>query len=152
MEDETMVLKFARSRLFNHILTFLSFFILGFIILIMYWLVKNYEVIHWNIAHFEMQKKEYVIGEPLTFRTAFCKTGNYQANSIYRIEDGVKYVLPQQVTKSAEGCKDFISSSFTTPNIVPGVYKITADITYKVNPLKEISYKMESNEFKIIAK
>ena len=150
MEKDTLILKFAQSKLFGYLVVLLSLFMFVFLSTIAYWLLKDYHIIDWNISKFEMQKEEYRAGEPLTFRTAFCKRGHYEAELIYHVEDGVTYLLPRQVTKSDEGCQDFVSSTFITPNIEPGTYKITAIITYQVNPIRKVSYYMESNEFKII--
>ena len=77
------------------------------------------------------------------------KYGDYEATKIMIIVDGVSYLLPQQVTKAGEGCKDFISSTITTPNLPSGKYHLEATIQYDVNPLRTIEYHQNSEEFYI---
>lgn len=148
MEKLTMA-KVVRSKYFDIFLSAMSALMLFLVATSFYWYFKDYKVIEWGIDNYEMQKEVYTTGEPLTFRTSFCKYSDLTAELIYHIEDGVTYLLPRQVTKSEKGCRDFISSTFPTPNIPSGKYKLTGVAIYQVNPLKQQTYSMESNWFYI---
>jgi len=139
----------AKYVLTNVVLSFLSVFMFVLVGVLVYWHLKEYNVINWKINYYEMQKEVYKVGEPLTFRTAFCKTGNVEAELIYQIEDGVVYGMPNRVSKSSEGCKDFVDASLVTPNVPSGEYRLKGIITYQVNPVRKISYTMYSNTFRI---
>lgn len=141
--------KIARSKIFDLMLTFMGIIMMIAVAVSVYWWIKPYEVIVWNIDEFEMQKETYEVGEPLTYRTAFCKYGKYEAKTIYTIVDGVTYLLPTKISRADEGCADFVSSTITTPNIASGVYHIEVIIVYQVNPLKEVEYHFSSNDFNI---
>jgi len=133
----------------NIVLSILSVFMLVSVLVLLYWHLKDYRVIDWQIAHYEMQKESYKVGEPLTFRTAFCKSGDYEAKLIYQVEDGVVYGMPIRISGSSEGCRDFIDGTLITPNIPEGNYRLKGIITYRVNPVKEVTYIMYSNTFRI---
>lgn len=141
--------KFVRTRLFSFFLTLLSFGMLLVLVLHGYWLFRDYNVLEWKIEKYEMQKETYLVGEPLTYRTAFCKFGDYESVRVFTIVDGVSYLLPQQLSKADEGCYDFISSTIATPNLPSGKYHIESVIIYHVNPLRTVEYRMGSGEFYI---
>lgn len=118
--------------------------------LILYWSFRPYNIVEYKIDYFEMQKDEYVVGEPLTYRIAFCKTGNYKGEVLRHIKDGVVYSFPLITSDIPEGCNDFISSSNITPNVPSGTYTFENEIIYHPNPIRTIRYKMSSEPFKIV--
>lgn len=122
-------------------------FVIG---LILYWSFRPYDIVEYQTKTFEMVKDEYRVGEPLTYRLAFCKTGNYSATQIRTLHDGVIYIFPPIESKTREGCHDFVSTSTPTPNVPSGTYTFQTEVVYKPNPIREISYIMESNPFRIV--
>ncbi len=142
--------KMRRSKYMDWALNILVGFMLTVVCLILYWSLAPYNIIKYNIDHFEMTKDTYTVGEPLTFRNSFCKQGHYQATQIRRLHDGVIYLYPTITTSTDEGCFDFISSSSDVPNVPSGVYTYEIEIIYRPNPIREIKYTMSSEEFTIV--
>lgn len=136
-------------KLTNFVLNTILLLLVATVALFLFWGLYPYEVIRFNSPTLEMQKNEYVVGEPLTFRTNYCKTGNYQATVVRTIRDGVIYLYPTVTTHSDEGCYDFISTTNGTPNVPTGMYTFQQEIIYHVNPIRDISYTISTGEFKI---
>lgn len=131
----------------------LNLILLGMVVilgLIVYWSVRKYEIIDYGQGHLQTTKQVYEVGEPLTYRSNFCKTGDYSSTIIRTLRDGVIYLFPVIVSKSEEGCYDFISTTTETPNVPSGTYVFETEVIYKVNPLKEVTYHYKSNEFEIV--
>ncbi len=124
--------------------------VISFVGLIIYWSIRPYDIVQWKIDQYQTTKQEYKVGEVLTYRTAFCKRGNYIAHQMRRLEDGVVYLFPDLSSSTTEGCLDFISTSTTVPNVPTGEYFFEIEFIYKVNPIREVRYTMHSNRFKIV--
>jgi len=129
--------------------TILVVVVLG-IMFLLYWSLWPYDIIDYKVDYFEMQKDEYRVGEPLTYRIAFCKKGSYTGTVIRTLKDGVIYIYPEITSRISEGCIDQISTTTIVPNVPTGTYVFRNEVIYKVNPIREISYIMESKPFKII--
>lgn len=142
--------KIGRSKYMDWILNLLVGLMFTVVLLIAYWSLAPYNIVKYNIDHFEMTKDTYIVGEQLTFRNSFCKKGHYQSTQIRKLKDGVIYLYPSISTSTEEGCYDFISSSSEVPNVPSGVYTYEVEVVYHPNPIREIKYTMESEPFTII--
>ena len=118
--------------------------------LVLYLGFRPYDIIKYNTENLQMVKEEYRVGEPLTYRSDFCKEGDYSSTIIRTLHDGVIYLFPSIESKSEEGCYNFISNTTPTPNVPTGTYIFETEIVYRPNPLREVTYHISSNEFKII--
>ena len=131
----------------------LNLILLGIVLsmgLLLYWSFRPYNIIEYKVEKFEMQKYEYKVGEPLTYRIAFCKKGNYVGEIIRKLHDGVYYTFSPITSTIQEGCVDFISTSNITPNVPSGEYVFENEVIYRPNPIREIRYYMESEPFYIM--
>jgi len=131
----------------NLVLIFLIFIISVFL----YWAFKPYNI-RYNDTAFETVKQVYEVGEPLTIRTSFCKEGEYEATIYRSLRDGIVYRFPVIGSSVGEGCHDFISETTEIPNVLSGKYIFQVEVIYKPNPLREIKYTVETNEFEIVNK
>jgi len=132
----------------------LNLILLGMLVvvgLVVYWQVKTYDIITYEQDHLQTTKYTYVVGEPFTYHAHFCKRGDYSSTIIRTLHDGVIYIFPAILSHSDQGCYDFISTTTETPNVPSGTYVFETEVIYKVNPLREVSYKVRSNEFEIIS-
>lgn len=143
-------IKMGSSKYFGLVLNFLLAATIIVIGIILYWGLYPYKVVEYKVDYFEMQKNVYYTGEQLTYRTSFCKFGNYSAITTRILKDGVSYLFPAQNSTSLEGCYDFISSSTEVPNVPSGTYTFEMTVTYQVNPIRSVSYTKESKPFEII--
>ena len=102
-------------------------------------------------GHYQTLKTQYHQGEQLSFRMHYNKHTNLPGRVIRSFEDSIVYQLPSTETNNPKGEQDFINSSIKIPEFLPiGTYKLKATVIYKVNPFREISYNMETNNFKVI--
>ena len=131
------------------LLNIVLFIMIGLLAILTYWNLYPYDIVDWKIDHYQTTKDVYVVGETLTYRTAFCKKGDYVAQQIRRLQDGVVYLFPDLTSSTQAGCLDFISTSTTVPNVPEGEYFFQVEFVYKVNPIREIHYTMQSNWFMI---
>jgi hypothetical protein len=65
--------------------------------------------------------------------------------------DTVKIDMPVVEINSAIGCQKRISDYYKIPKILPsGNYHFEVELVYQVNPLREVSVKYKTQDFKII--
>lgn len=139
-----------KIRITDWILNILLAGMVSLILAIIYWGLWPYDIIEWKIDHYQTQKQVYTVGEALTYRTAFCKKGDWVAQQIRRLEDGVVYLFPDLTSSTQEGCRDFISTTTIVPNVPSGDYYFEIEFIYHVNPVRDIRYTMRSNRFTIL--
>lgn len=150
IKRKSILVEMGKTRFLDIILNLLLAGMVTTVVLFLFWGFRPYNIIEYKIDKFEMTKDSYVVGERLTYRTAFCKTGHYTAVQIRTIRDGVIYLYPSSTSSVDEGCYDFVASSTEVPNVPSGKYTFMIESIYKPNPLREIKYTMESEPFNIV--
>lgn len=142
--------KTMESKWTGIVLNLILIGMLSGLFLLLYWGFKPYNIVKYNVDELVMLKNSYEVGEPLTYRSSFCKSGDYSSTIIRTLHDGVIYIFPAISSHTSEGCWDFISTTTPTPNVPTGTYTFETEVIYRPNPLREITYHIKSNEFKII--
>lgn len=98
-------------------------------------------------------KDTFYTGEQLTYAFEFCKNTNVSAKMYGSYYDTVKIDMPVIEINSSTGCQKRINDYYKIPKILPsGKYHFEVELVYQVNPLREVSVRYKTQDFKIINK
>ena len=91
-------------------------------------------------------------GDILKFHWSYCKHRDIAGKVQMKFIDTIQYNLREYQSKRDVGCNDPLAiTSLRVPEILPpGDYTLEQIITYEINPLRTVSYKLHSNSFRII--
>lgn len=97
-------------------------------------------------------KNTFYSGEQLTFGIDFCKNIDVEGKMYGTYVDGVKIDMPVvEVKTQSLGCHRRIASNYIVSAILPsGEYHFEVDVAYKVNPLRTVHVKYQTQKFNII--
>jgi hypothetical protein len=100
---------------------------------------------------FQTSKTQYKQGEYLTYTVKYIKYTNVYATVIRSFENDVVYQIPMTETKNPMGKQNFVNCSIKVPKELPvGKYILRMAIIYKLNPFREITHNVATNEFEVI--
>lgn len=119
--------------------------------LIVYWNVKDYEVIVPQDGNYAIDKTEYHQGEVFNIHLRICKNMDFREDVYGKFIDGVIYSVPENTSDFETGCYDTVISSVKIPDSLPeGSYYYEETVVYRVNPLKEVTYNFRTPEFRVV--
>ena len=96
--------------------------------------------------------KEVKAGDDLILNYRVCKRGNLTGLVTRYIEDNQVIALPDLYSRFPAGC-DTYNLPVTIPiNTPTDFYTFHAQVTYKVSPIKTVTYNFHSDKFKVIGK
>lgn len=146
--------RFKVARVFTDVFLALSTLLVG---TVFYWSFHDYNVIVPAAQVYKLNQYEYTPGEQLKFHVDFCKNGKYPVVIDRVLVDGVSYHLKPVRLNIGAGCHSIdvgegepTENSIIIPNIPAGKYVYREILTYKVNPIREVSYQFETEQFEVI--
>lgn len=142
-----------KSKILNTLAGFillLAFGLAFYFCYLLFWPVKPIQFLEGN---FQTCKKSYRQGEPMCYRLHYNKFMHVAGEAIVYFEDGVIYQMPSMLTNNPAGLQDYTKVPFVIPDTLPpGNYKMHMDIVYKINPFREITVRLTSNNFDVLSK
>lgn len=123
------------------------------IVLLMYWsLVPFRPILEIPDNKLNVVNKEVKAGENLLLNYHVCKRGNMTGAVTRYIKDSQVIVLADVNSRFPSGC-----GTYTIPVMIPintptDLYTFHAQVTYKVSPIKTVTYDFYTDEFKVIGK
>lgn len=120
-------------------------------------------LIYWSIVPFKpileipnnklnVVVPEVKAGEDLLLNYSVCKNGDYTGVVTRYIEDNQVIALPDIVSKFPAGCHNYTLPVTIPINAPTDTYIFHAQITYKVSPIKSVTYDFYSDKFKVDGK
>lgn len=98
-----------------------------------------------------IDKKEFKSGEYLSYGVDYCKNRTTPAKLYGSYIDTAKIDMPVVEVIEAKGCGKSIVTLYKIPPMLPtGTYHFEVEIVYQVNPLRKVSVKYKTQDFKII--
>jgi len=88
-------------------------------------------------------------GQTLTYTTNYCKYIDVPPTVSRTLIDGTVIYFPTETTNLPTGCNKKDVQLVIPKNTPPGVYHIEITLTYKVNPLKEVTSRILTDEFRV---
>ena len=103
-----------------------------------------------NKTTIKVDKQVYYPGDVITYYVDYCKTRLMPMTVHRSLVDGFIVNYTPVETDPPVGCHTTISSSLTIPSYIPkGVYHIEANLTGKINPLRDFNEHWRSIDFEI---
>jgi len=94
------------------------------------------------------EKQTYKKGDPVAIQWDYCKGVDTVSDISITLTDGIIYFLPPIKSNRTVGCYNSFTVITKIPDAIKsGDYKLDGTITFKINPIKNINYKVESNMF-----
>jgi len=124
---------------------------LSIYLLITYWLLWPYKPITIHNLTIKNKDKIAYVGEFLLYGGTYTKTASYPVVSVSRqlINDYVIDLSPIHHSNVPLGTYTKIMRAKIPLNTDPGKYVFHLSVTYKVNPIRTITFKWESGQFAI---
>jgi hypothetical protein len=95
-------------------------------------------------------KQTYLKSDPIAIKWDYCKGVNTVSDVSITLTDGIIYFLPSIQSNRSIGCYNDFSVVSKIPDAIPvGDYKLNGVIHFRINPVKNIDYKVESTVFYI---
>lgn len=120
---------------------------------LMYWsLVPFKPVLEIPDNKLNIVNKEVKAGDDLILNYHVCKRGNLTGLVTRYIEDNQVIALPDLYSRFPEGCATYNVPVTIPINTPTDMFTFHAQVTYKVSPIKTVTYDFHSDKFKVIGK
>lgn len=104
-----------------------------------------------NTSIVKTDKNTYQIGDPIAVKWNYYKGVDTTSTISVNLVDGIIYMLPNVHSTRPVGQYDSYTVVSEIPKAVPtGEYQLQGIVHFEVNPVKNIDYKVTSNNFYII--
>ena len=109
-----------------------------------------YNLLEANSQPFEVITKDVRAGEDLVYVTDICKFTDAKAVMTHEFINGIIYSAPSVESNVEAGCYNQEAAVHVPETLLPSTYHMRIIVTYKINPLREITYTYKTEEFNII--
>lgn len=109
------------------------------------------EPITFNSTLLQTTKQTYKPGETVFAIVDFCKHRDIAANVQWEIVDTVIRFYPEETRSSPIGCfRKEMEVAKIPPDLSPAQYYFVGLIRYRINPLSEVQYRLNTNTFTVV--
>ena len=123
--------------------------ILGIILYLAFWPTQ---VMKPNIQPYKISQSVIEAGQVIYFTADYCKFKPLPARVNRSIIDTNIIFLAETVTNLDTGCKKANTFVLIPLNTPPGTYYIQSTLTYRLNPIHEVSYRLVTEKFEVTNK
>lgn len=132
------------------IVTSMSIIVAIFLIFMFWWLFPYKTTDNEQPYKILNENKTVKQGDMLLYKMKYCKYTDLVPIVERQFIDGIIYSTPTASAQLQRGCGE-ITNSVKVPSTLPaGEYYIRAVVTFKVNPIREISKTFLTEKFKVI--
>jgi hypothetical protein len=122
---------------------------LGLMFLAGYWLLYPYKIISFKNKTYPIVNKTVKQGEFIKYIADYCKYIDVKPTISRSFVNGLIFSTPMIVTNRDLGCKKMIVAVVVPQELPVGIYHLETNYKYKVNPLREITIKVSSDQFEV---
>lgn len=140
-----------KSPLFWHVNTIVVLSLMSILILlIIYWSLEPFKPII-EINNGRVLTPKIKAGESMLFDYDYCKHRDTDSGQVVRyFKDTVIIYLPTVPSNIRKGCGHATLAIETPKNMSADKYTLNYEVSYRVNPIKTVTYYFESPEFEVI--
>jgi hypothetical protein len=122
------------------------------VLLFGYWTFYPYQVIKYPPGLIPMVNKKVKLGEPIRWYVDLEQlTQGVRVDIVRQLQDGIVINYPDTSYITTKGHMKFIQSTMIIPKYVPpGVYHVTIDSIYHINPIRTITIHRQTEDFEVI--
>lgn len=125
-------------------------FTLGFLLLIIFWLVYPYKVIEFK-QPIKILTPQVKRGEHLSYEVDYCKYSNHQPLITRTFIDGVIYQVPDGISKlNDKGCGVNTIQMYIPKALPTGKFYVEINYHYELNPVRKLDITVKTEQFEII--
>ena len=117
--------------------------------LVLFWEFYPYKVIEFTNTPHKIINQTVKAGDHVSFVFEYCKPQNFSGDLTISFVDGFIYNTSTVKSNIASGCHKEIYQVYVPKGIPVGVYKISAFLSYKVNPIRTIDIVTETEKFTV---
>lgn len=117
----------------------------------LYWTYRPYRVI--TISKFEIVTQPARQGDALVFELTYCEDERYANDKIsaqYTFTDEINYPRAPVVWSHLQGGCHTRREAIPTPHVPPASYELNIELSYQVNPVREVVLRAKSAKFEIL--
>jgi hypothetical protein len=129
----------------------LSIFSAFFLVtLTLFWEFYPYKVLVFNTPLFILNKKTIKAGQNLTYTSNYCKYIDLPATVGRVFSNDLIFSTPAQSSNRPMGCHSITVAVIVPHELPPGKYRLENVYEFKVNPIRTIVVKENTEEFNVI--
>ena len=122
------------------------------LIVILYLAFYPIRVMKPNVQPYKINQSKIEAGETIYFTADYCKFRPLPARVNRSIVDTTVLYLAETTTNLETGCKKVNSPVLIPLNTPPGIYYIQSTLSYRLNPLHEVHYRLITEKFEVTNK
>jgi len=125
----------------------------GFVALLVFWAVCPYKLIDFNKVPYPVLNKNVVQDGYVVYELDYCKYTKLMPTEVRReFIDGIIYLSADARANVKQGCNVVAVTSHIPESLPAGKYKLRITVVYKPNPIREIIFVNETEEFMVSEK
>jgi hypothetical protein len=141
---------FKKDDILKAISCFAIFSAFLFIFILIYWYSYPYKILTFQEGNGDLIETTVKSGGYLRIHQHACKHKDLLSTVDRRFVDSIEYQVPIFAMNSPLGCSDHVELVYIPKALPIGKFHIRTIITYKVNPLRKITYLVQTKEFEIV--
>jgi hypothetical protein len=115
------------------------------------WLVWPYDVLRFESATLPVQSKFLHPGDTIVYHAVYDKLMDVTGTASAQLRNDMVMFYPEQTRTAAPGHYDMWVRSYSVPlNAPPGRYVLDINAEYRVNPLRSIIERYQTEPFEVI--
>jgi len=122
------------------------------IVVVVFWEIFPYNIIMFTAPTFPVMNKTVKQGEMVKFVSNYCKFTDISADVSRIFKNEILFYTPPTVGNIKKGCSN-VTVAVTVPSELPsGSYVIENVYQYRVNPIRTVIVRHDTDEFRVVEK
>lgn len=123
---------------------------MGMLVLFLYWIIKPYNPIEFKNEPHKILTKKVQSGDFVSYKVNYCKNEDLAPIITRTFVDGIVYTIPPAVALPKEmGCREILVHLYVPRALPTGVYYVSANYRYQVNPIRYMDIITNTEKFTI---
>lgn len=119
--------------------------------LLVFWAVYPYNFVKFNNTPYPVKDKTLYQGEYLEYTVDYCKYTDIEPESVERdFVDGIIFKSIDARANIRPGCNVAKPKSIVPTTLPPGDYHLEITVTYRANPIRDITYTNKTETFTVL--
>lgn len=114
---------------------------------VLFWVLYPYNILTFHAGNGTILTPRVKSGEYIQMRQNSCKHMKLKSEVNRQFIDGIVYQVPTFINNRPVGCYDVVEYIYIPKAIPPGEIKIYTTITFRPNPLRSVTYTVETGSF-----
>ena len=126
------------------------FLMLVALCVVIFWMIYPYRPLIFKDAKLRLDNKIVQREGTLSYKVSYCKNTTSSASLTRSFVDDIVYSTSTLITNRPDGCNKMNVEVEIPHNLPLGKYYLENTYVYKVNPIREVTVKIRTEQFEII--